>query len=44
MGKAGRRIVLQHMSLERYVERLSAIVHEELAEAEGGATRMLNVK
>jgi glycosyltransferase involved in cell wall biosynthesis len=44
MGKAGRHTVLQHMSLERYVERLSGIVHQELAEAEGGTTRMLNVK
>jgi glycosyltransferase involved in cell wall biosynthesis len=33
MGKAGRRIVQQHMSLERYTERLSGIVREAMDDA-----------
>jgi glycosyltransferase involved in cell wall biosynthesis len=28
MGKAARKVVLQHMSLDRYVERLTRLVHE----------------
>jgi len=34
MGKAGRRIVQQHMSLERYADRLSGFVRETLDDAE----------
>lgn len=30
MGKAARKVVLQHMSLDRYVERLSKLVSEAL--------------
>jgi glycosyltransferase involved in cell wall biosynthesis len=40
MGQAGRRAVLQHMSLERYTERLSEFVHEALKEAKGDAGRV----
>jgi glycosyltransferase involved in cell wall biosynthesis len=39
MGKAGRRIVQQHMSLERYAERLSGFVREALDETEGPQRR-----
>jgi glycosyltransferase involved in cell wall biosynthesis len=34
MGKAGRRVVLQHMSLDRYAERLGGLVREALDAAE----------
>ncbi|NTW00262.1 MAG: glycosyltransferase family 4 protein [Oscillochloris sp.] len=34
LGKAGRRVVQQQMSLERYVERLSQLVHEAIDLAE----------
>jgi glycosyltransferase involved in cell wall biosynthesis len=34
LGKAGRRTVLQHMSLDRYAERLGKLVHETLDEIE----------
>jgi glycosyltransferase involved in cell wall biosynthesis len=37
MGKAGRRAVLQHMSLERYADRLSEFVREAI-EGAGGDT------
>ncbi|MBX0328807.1 glycosyltransferase family 4 protein [Oscillochloris sp. ZM17-4] len=43
MGKAGRRIVLQHMSLDSYAERLGQLVREVLAEAEGGTSKMMRV-
>jgi glycosyltransferase involved in cell wall biosynthesis len=39
MGKAGRRIVQQHMSLERYTERLSGFVREALDESDGAPRR-----
>lgn len=32
LGKAGRRMIEQHMSLDRYVERLSGIVRATIAE------------
>jgi glycosyltransferase involved in cell wall biosynthesis len=44
MGKAGRRLVLQHMSLERYTDRLAGFVRDAIAEADGGASRVVNVK
>jgi glycosyltransferase involved in cell wall biosynthesis len=44
MGRAGRRLVLQTMSLDRYAERLAGFVREAIAEAEGSASRMLNAE
>jgi glycosyltransferase involved in cell wall biosynthesis len=41
MGKAGRRLILQSMSLDRYTERLAGFVREAIAEAEDGASRMV---
>jgi glycosyltransferase involved in cell wall biosynthesis len=42
MGKSGRRIVQQHMSLERYTERLSGLIRETLGEVEGPQRRAIS--
>jgi glycosyltransferase involved in cell wall biosynthesis len=42
MGRAGRRLILQSMSLDRYAERLAGFVGEAIAE--GSASRILNVE
>jgi glycosyltransferase involved in cell wall biosynthesis len=39
MGRAGRRLILQSMSLDRYAERLAGFVGDAIAEAEGSASR-----
>jgi glycosyltransferase involved in cell wall biosynthesis len=41
MGRAGRRLILQSMSLDRYAERLADFVGEAIAEAEGGTSRVV---
>jgi len=40
MGQAGRRVVLQYMSLERYVERLSGFVREAVGVGAGVQQRV----
>ncbi|NTV99973.1 MAG: glycosyltransferase family 4 protein [Oscillochloris sp.] len=42
MGVAARRVVLQKMSLERYVERLSALVRTFVDAAEGRSRHLTN--